>query len=140
MYLVLTCITTRRYDAVYEDDLPGFLAVKSHFWDRGLPDVEVYLRRRTIEGDWVWLVTKAVLYVDQPIQGMILLERTVKDVELASQLNRITRITAILVQAVEAAQVASINTIANDNLANSETTLVEGQIPWVAESLRLVLI
>lgn len=139
MYLVLTCITTRRYDAVYEDDLPGFLAVKSHFWDRGLPDVEVYLRRRTIEGDWVWLVTKAVLYVDQPIQGMILLERTVKDVELASQLNRITRITAILVQAVEAAQVASINTIANDNLANSETTLVEGQIPWVAEDAQAML-
>ena len=51
------------YDAVYEEDLPGFLAVKTHFWDKGHPDVELYLRRRTIDGDWIWLKAKAVSYV-----------------------------------------------------------------------------
>jgi hypothetical protein len=112
--------------------LPGLLAVKTHFWDKGHPDVEVYLRRRTIDGDWIWLVTKAVSYVDQPIPGIILLEMAVDDEQHASQVNRITRITAVLVQAVEAAQVASLNT--NDNAAISETGSVEGgQIPWVAD-------
>ena len=134
--MILTnCLNSCRYDAVYEDDLPGFLAVKSHFWDKGDPDVEVYLRRRTIEGDWIWLCTKAVSYVDQPIPGIILLEQSVEDEAVASQTNRITRITAILVQAVEAAQVALLNDegIPNDNAAGSETASIDGQIPWVAE-------
>lgn len=124
-----------RYDAVYEDDLPGLLAVKTHFWDNGHPDVEVYLRRRTIDGDWIWLVTKAVSYVDQPIPGIILLERTVDDVDLASRISRIIRISAILVQAVEAAQVASLNPGLRDNLEGSDTASVDSstQIPWVAE-------
>jgi CheY-like chemotaxis protein/Ran GTPase-activating protein (RanGAP) involved in mRNA processing and transport len=109
--------------------------VKTHFWDNGEPDVEVYLRRRTIEGDWIWLVTKAVLYVEQPIPGIILLERTVQDEHLASQINRIIRITAILVQAVEAAQVAKLNAGFKKDTDNSDAGSVDGpsQIPWVAE-------
>jgi CheY-like chemotaxis protein/Ran GTPase-activating protein (RanGAP) involved in mRNA processing and transport len=127
--------SSSRYDAVYEDDLPGLLAVKTHFWDNGHPDVEVYLRRRTIDGDWVWLVTKAVSYVDQPIPGIILLEREVEDIQHASQINRIIRISAILVQAVEAAQVASLNTGLKDDLQGSDTGSLDSSsmIPWVAE-------
>eukprot|EP00980_Cylindrotheca_fusiformis_P008223 scaffold1736_cov127-Cylindrotheca_fusiformis.AAC.37 len=128
-------LMTSAYDAVYEDDLPGLLAVKTHFWDNGHPDVEVYLRRRTVDGDWVWLITKAVSYVDQPIPGIILLEREVEDTLLASRINRIIRISAILVQAVEAAQVASLNPGLKDDLQGSETGSLDSssQIPWVAE-------
>jgi CheY-like chemotaxis protein len=138
-----------RYDAVNEDDLPGLLAVKSHFWDKGHPDVEVYLRRRTIEGDWIWLVTRAVSYVDQPIPGIILLERAVEDEESAMFVNRITRITAILVQAVEAAKVASMKiledtvvsgpgggkqtTTVSEPSDDSSSTMNESAIPWVAD-------
>jgi len=121
-------LMTSAYDAVYEDDLPGFLAIKSHFWDKGNPDVETYIRRRSVEGDWIWLVTKAVSYVEQPIPGIILIERRVESAQQreyenyyedddddddynntealmrAQYINQITRISAILVQAVEAAQ------------------------------------
>lgn len=130
-----------------EDDLPGLLAVKSHFWDKGHPDVEVYIRRRTIEGDWIWLVTKAVSYVDQPIPGIILLERAVQDEDTAMFVNRITRITAILVQAVEAAKVASLKLLedtvvggpgkgkkaAPDSSEDSSSSMNESAIPWVAD-------
>ena len=125
---------TSAYDTVYEDDLPGLLAVKTHFWDNGNPDVEAFIRRRTQEGDWIWLCTKAVSYVEHPIPGIILLERRVvsegrdyerpyydeeedgdyetyvKDMEAihrARSVNVITRISAILIQAVETAQEAA---------------------------------
>lgn len=94
---------TSAYDAVYDEDLPGFLCIKTQFWDKGQPDVEVYIRRRTIEGDWIWLVCKAVSYVNQQIPGIILEEAIVPDEDFAKKMNRIIRITAILVQAVEAA-------------------------------------
>lgn len=129
-------LMTSAYDTVYEDDLPGLLAVKTHFWDKGNPDVEAYIRRSTQEGDWVWLCTKAVSYVEHPIPGIILVERRVvsegraydspyydeeedgdyeeyvKDMEAmfrARAVNAITRISAILIQAVEAAQEAAMN-------------------------------
>jgi CheY-like chemotaxis protein/Ran GTPase-activating protein (RanGAP) involved in mRNA processing and transport len=95
---------TSAYDAVYDEDLPGFLCVKTQFWDKGQPDVEVFVRRRTIEGDWIWLVSKCVSYVNQQIPGIILEESLVADEDYAKKMNRIIRITAILVQAVEAAQ------------------------------------
>jgi CheY-like chemotaxis protein len=123
-----------RYDAVYEDDLPGLLAVKTHFWDKGHPDVEVYLRRRTIDGDWIWLVARAVSYVDQPIPGIILLEQLVDDPDHATIVNRVTRIAAILVQAVEAAQVAAMSASETTPLADTGGASAEtSQIPWVAE-------
>ena len=129
---------TSAYDTVYEDDLPGLLAVKTHFWDKGNPDVEAYIRRSTQEGDWVWLCTKAVSYVEHPIPGIILVERRVvsegraydspyydeeedgdyeayvKDMEgifRARAVNAITRISAILIQALEASEEAAISPV-----------------------------
>ena len=129
-------LMTSAYDTVYEDDLPGLLAVKTHFWDKGNPDVEAYIRRSTNEGDWVWLCTKAVSYVEQPIPGIILVERRVVsedraydspyydeeedgdyedyviDMEAifrARAVNAITRICAILIQAVEASDEAALS-------------------------------
>lgn len=96
-------LMTSAYDAIYDEDLPGFLCIKTQFWDKGQPDVEVYIRRRTIEGDWIWLVSKAVSYVNQQIPGIILEESLVPDEAFAKKLNRIIRITSILVQAIEAA-------------------------------------
>ncbi|KAG7357302.1 PAS/PAC sensor hybrid histidine kinase [Nitzschia inconspicua] len=138
-------LMTSAYDAVYEDDLPGLLAIKTHFWDKGRPEVEAYIRRRTIEGDWIWLVSKAVSYVEQPIPGIILLEQVV-DEEMqhsASVINRITRIAAILVQAVEAAQVVGLELSGqtkkvtsenvDDQQSDSGSVDSSNQIPWVAE-------
>jgi CheY-like chemotaxis protein/Leucine-rich repeat (LRR) protein len=104
---------TSAYDAVYDEDLPGFLCIKTQFWDKGQPDVEVYIRRRTIEGDWMWLVCKAVSYVNQQIPGIILEEAIVPDEEFAKKMNRIIRITAILVQAVEAAHLIQVKPAAS---------------------------
>ena len=91
------------YDLVFDEDLPGFLCIKTQFWDEGVPGVEVMIRRRTIDGDWVWLASKAVAFVSHPVPGITLEETYVHDEEMAKRLNRITRITAVLVQAVEAA-------------------------------------
>ena len=118
------------YDAIYDDDLPGFLAIKSRFWDNGNPDIEAYIRRRSVDGDWIWLVSKAVSYVEQPIQGIILLERRVASARekdrnndyfgddddgidseafiKARIINQTTRVSAVLAQAVEAAQEISV--------------------------------
>ena len=93
-----------RFDTVYEDDLPGFVAVKTQFWDNGHPDVEVYIRRRTVEGEWIWLASKVVAYIDDPVEGVIVEEVLAENEEVAMQINRITRITAILMQAVETAR------------------------------------
>lgn len=84
------------------------------------------------------MVTKAVSYVDQPIPGIILLERYVEDEDMAVQYNRTTRIAAILVQAVEAAQVAAIQLqnpdMINNGMDETEDEPADGmEIPWVQE-------
>jgi CheY-like chemotaxis protein len=102
-------LMTSAYHTMHDLDLPGFLFVKTHFWDKGEPNVEVYIRRRNIQGQLVWLASKALDYVTVPIPGIIIVESLViteAEEQLASSLNRITRITAILVQAVEAAKLA----------------------------------
>lgn len=111
---------TSTYDGIHDEDLPGFLCVKTQFWDKSHSDVDVYIRRRTFEGDWIWLASRAVSYVTQPIPGMILKESIVQDEDEAQRLNRLTRITAILVQAVEAAQLtAARKTTPSDGASNS---------------------
>lgn len=96
-------LMTSAYDAVFDEDLPGFLFVKTQFWEKGQPDVVVYLRRRTIDGGWVWLETKGISFIYDPIPGITVREALVHDEKLARRINRITRIAAILVQAAEAA-------------------------------------
>ena len=55
---------TSVYDAMFDEDLPGFLCIKTQFWDKAQTDVEVYIRRRSIDGDWIWLVSRAVSYIN----------------------------------------------------------------------------
>ena len=101
-------LMTSTFDTIYDDDLPGFLCIKTQFWDKQQGDVDAYVRRRTIEGEWVWLVSRAISYVSHPIPGAVIVERLADDEELAQKVNRIVRITAILIQAVEAAKLSSM--------------------------------
>jgi CheY-like chemotaxis protein len=97
---------TSVYDTLFDEDLPGFLCVKTQFWDKGQSDVDVYIRRRTIEGKWLWLASRAVSFInDGEIPAIILEESRVpeEEMERVQMFNRVTRITAILIQAVEAA-------------------------------------
>lgn len=90
----------------------------------------MYLRRRTLEGDWVWLVTTVVSFLEQPVAGYIFRERRAEDDEHAAKMNRITRIAAILIQAVEAAA-ASVASASETIPSNKGASSAE--IPWVAD-------
>ena len=66
-------LMTSVYDAMFDEDLPGFLCIKTQFWDRAQTDVDVYIRRRSIDGDWIWLRSRAVSYInDAEIAAIIL--------------------------------------------------------------------
>ena len=99
-------LMTSTFDTIYDDDLPGFLCIKTQFWDKQRGDVDAYIRRRTIDGDWVWLVSRAISYVSHPIPGVVIVEKLADDEQEAARVNRIVRITAILIQAVEAARLS----------------------------------
>ena len=90
-----------RYDSVHDEDLLGLHAVKTHFWERDQPDVDVYLRRRNLEGDYLWLRARVVSYIDSPVPGIIIHETLVEHEDVASTVARITRIASILLQSVE---------------------------------------
>ena len=92
---------TSAYDTVHAQDLPGLKAVSKYFWERGSPDFTAYLRRRTIDGDWVWLAATLREYIDQPVPGVVINEQEVTDMKTARAISRITRISAILATAVE---------------------------------------
>ena len=100
-------LMTSTFDTMYEDDCPGFVCIKSNFWDKQQGDVEAYIRRRTIEGDWVWIVSRAISYVTHPIPGVVIMEKLAEDEATAIQVNRIVTITARLVQAAERAKFAT---------------------------------
>ena len=102
-------LMTSVFDTLYDEDLPGFLCLKTQFWDKRQPNVEAFIRRRTIDGDWLWLASKAISYISEgEIHATIIEETLIPDdqIDIAQLLNRITRITAILIQAVEAAWLA----------------------------------
>lgn len=109
-------LMTSIYDNIFEEDLPGFYCVKTQFWDHGQLGVPVYLRRRSIGGEWIWLESKAKesqninvghdegdFTASKVLPVLILQETVVKDVELAKVVHRSTRITSLLIQAVETA-------------------------------------
>ncbi len=62
---------------VYNDDLLSLHMIKTHFWECDQPDMEVYLRRRTIEGEWIWLVANVVSYIDSPFQELLSIKKQV---------------------------------------------------------------
>mmetsp|Transcript_14596 Transcript_14596/g.31751 ORF Transcript_14596/g.31751 Transcript_14596/m.31751 type:complete len:1240 (-) Transcript_14596:40-3759(-) len=95
-------LMTSAFDSVHEDELLGLHAIKTHFWEKDQPDVEVYLRRQTVEGEWTWLVAKVVSYIDSPVPGIIIHETLVRNEHVAVLVSRITRIASLLLQAVEA--------------------------------------
>ena len=94
-------LMTSAFDAVHEDDLLGLHAIKTHFWERDQPDVEVYLRRRTIDNEWIWLMAKVVSYIDSPVPGIIVHEVICYNVNVAMLVSKVTRIASLLLQSVE---------------------------------------
>jgi CheY-like chemotaxis protein/Ran GTPase-activating protein (RanGAP) involved in mRNA processing and transport len=97
-------LMTSIYDTLLDDDLPGFLCIKTQFWDKGDTDVCVPIRRRSMDGDWIWLFSKAVSSInDAEIPAIILEESIANDIDFAKQMSRTIRICSILIQAVEAA-------------------------------------
>lgn len=94
-------LMTSAFDAVHEDDLLGLHAIKTHFWERDQPDVEVYLRRRTIDNEWIWLMAKVVSYIDSPVPGIIVHEVICYNVHVAMLVSKVTRIASLLLQSVE---------------------------------------
>jgi CheY-like chemotaxis protein len=116
---------TSVFDSLFDEDLPGFLCIKTQFWDKGQSNVEAFIRRRTIEGEWIWLASKAVTYINEgEINAIIIEESLIPDdhIDIAQILNRIIRITAILIQAVEAAWLAkakSKNELNDQHIAQS---------------------
>lgn len=108
-------LMTSTYDTLFDEDLPGFLCVKSQFWDKQQMEVDVFIRRRSIDGDWIWLVSRAISFVSHPIHGVMLCERLVDDEEVAAHFNRITRITSIIVQAAEASRLTDNTATATDD-------------------------
>jgi len=137
-------LMTSWFDNVYEDDLPGFVAVKTQFWDKNRPGVESFLRRRTIDGDWIWLRTNVLSYIDDPVQGVIVEEQLVEDTIHAEQVNRVTRIAAILMQAVQTAKreterietarmVLEAAKAERTGTMNAQTPLTGSHIPLVAD-------
>ena len=94
---------TSAYDTVHALDLVGLKAVTQHFWEKGRGEVTAYIRRRTIEGEWIWLATNLVEYIDVPAPGIIVRETVASDIRLAKSASRITRISAVLALAVESA-------------------------------------
>ncbi|GAX22124.1 hypothetical protein FisN_6Hh373 [Fistulifera solaris] len=126
------------YDLVCDDDLPGFLCIKTHFWDEGILDVEVMIRRRTVDGDWLWLASKAVDFNEQPVPNITLEETLIHDEEMAKRLNRIIRITAVLVQAVEAAWLTEVQAgeSTKDSTASHKPALVPPPNSLVTEDVQ----
>ncbi|KAL7537208.1 hypothetical protein ACHAXR_007662, partial [Thalassiosira sp. AJA248-18] len=120
-------LMTSAFDSVHDDDLLGLHAIKTHFWERDQPDVEVYLRRRTIEGEWIWLVAKVVSYIDSPVPGIIIHETVVQNEDVAVLVSRITRIASLLLQAVEASMFgADMNNGAGGVSGDDPTNAVGG--------------
>jgi CheY-like chemotaxis protein len=125
-------LMTSTFDTIYDDDLPGFLCIKTQFWDQQRPAVDAFIRRRTIDGDWVWLASRAVSYVSHPIPGVVIVEKFVDDEVVAQKVNRIVRIAAILIQAVEAANLTLGDAAVAAAAADVEVPPVE-QVPQETE-------
>lgn len=107
------------YENIFEEDLPGFLCIKTQFWDRGRPNVEAYVRRKSVFGEWIWLTSKVVQYVNNGDISAVIMEESIAENEsLAIAVNRITRITAILMQAVDAAWISKSTQPTDSSVVN----------------------
>mmetsp|Transcript_8910 Transcript_8910/g.13110 ORF Transcript_8910/g.13110 Transcript_8910/m.13110 type:complete len:1433 (-) Transcript_8910:115-4413(-) len=130
-------LMTSAYDSIHEEDLLGLHAIKTYFWEKGRPEVEAYLRRRTLEGDWVWLVAKVVSFIDNPVPGLIIHEIRAEDEEVAETVCRTTRITALLMQAVESANYGGYESEGNENAGAGDSDpmsdVIAQVIPGVAD-------
>jgi len=130
---------TSAFDNVHEDDLLGLHAIKTHFWERDQPDVEVYLRRRSIsdnngDGEWIWLIAKVVSYIDSPVPGIIIHESLCYNVDVALLVSKVTRIASLLLQAVESSLYVSDTGDGDNNKGNNNNSSEDVYLADVAQS------
>jgi len=98
-----TLLMTSIYDGVYHEDIQVLRATKEKLWDKGNLRVSVHLRRKTLEGQWIWLVSKVSSFVDYPVPSFVLHEHRAPDDEAATFYARITRTIACLAEALDRA-------------------------------------
>jgi len=132
-------LMTSAFDNVHEDDLLGLHAIKTHFWERDQPDVEVYLRRRSIsdnngDGEWIWLIAKVVSYIDSPVPGIIIHESLCYNVDVALLVSKVTRIASLLLQAVESSLYVSDTGDGDNNKGNNNNSSEDVYLADVAQS------
>lgn len=128
------------FNTVHPSDILGFYAVKTHFWERNQPDVQIYLRRQNIEGEWMWFQSRVVSYIDSPVAGFILHELKVEgELELtAAMISRVARVASLLIQAVEST--FDKNEIENTNTSDlSEATEIQAMLLTEAEKMGIDL-
>lgn len=127
-----------RFDSIYSDDIGAYNLIKTSFWENGVPDVEIYFRRNTIEGGWIWIVASAVSFIDVPVPGMIIREQVAKDIENAKIINKITRITALLLTTIQASfewKKKHVD-LANTDASSSEKDGPEDTAPGVVNDIQ----
>lgn len=106
-------LMTSLFESVHEDDLPGFMCVKTQFWDKGQGTVPAFVRRRHVNtGKYIWIESKAIQYIEQPVAGYVVQEVTVvrEEEAMAKEISRQARVSAILIVAVEASMVRQAGT------------------------------
>ena len=87
---------------MHAKDIDIFNFIKSKYWENNMPDVQIFFRRKTIEGNWIWLSATLVSSLDIPIPASIVHEEVVMDTERAAYINKVTSLTTKLVTTVGA--------------------------------------
>lgn len=82
----------------------GYDAIKTKYWENGISEVEAYFRRKTIEGEWIWLVSKFISIMEEPVPALVIRESVVLDTELALSISRAIRVGVLLINATETAE------------------------------------
>lgn len=89
------------YDDVHHEDVRGLRAIQKRYWEKGSTSIVCFLRRKTLDGDWVWVRSDVVSLVDQPVPGYVIREVREKDDDDAYTCARLIRIVSLLFEAIE---------------------------------------
>jgi len=100
------------------DDVDAFNFIKEMFWEKNATEVEIPIRRKTLEGDSVWVISKIASFVDIPVPGMIIQENLAKDTERAEYMNKVIRMSIVILNTIEACQKMSRNAHLSNNTGN----------------------
>ena len=111
------------YDDVHYEDVRGLRAIQKRYWENGSTSIVCFLRRKTPDGDWVWVRSDVVSLVDQPVPGYVIREIRERNDDDAHTCSRLIRIVSLLFEAIEDAASYEEDCIyaRNANLNNKHT-------------------